>query len=412
LQDIKVALDLSDSQLGLLGGIAFSFFYALMGLPIARLADRGLAVEVIALTIALSSISVALCGAAHALVPLALARIGVAFGDAGTLPPAQSLIASHFSRGERPRATAIFFLGGSVSAAIGYSAVGWLIEFYGWRVTFAIIGLPGLAFAGLAWIALDRFRRSRGFLTFVHAHMCSLASWRSSLTGPGYVAVCFDLWLNRTFRSLLFGQTLLVFLGSGVTQWNAVFFVRSYGLGTGELGIWLGAITTVALVGTYAGGMLASRYAASNERLQLYAVSIALVGYSAVAAGIYLAPSYQIALAMKAACALGAAAMMGPVFSVFQTVVPSTVRATALAFLYLVANLVGMGLGPFFVGALSDTLHPVFGDESLRYALLATCPGYVLSAWYFWRASRTVTREIARLSDEQDDVELDAGAAR
>src|SRR5687767_13558141 len=151
LQEIKIDLNLSDTQLGFLSGIAFALFYSIMGIPIARWADRGNRTVIISLTTAVWSLMVALCGAAGSFMQLMLIRIGVAIGEAGCVPPAHSLIADYFSRAERPRAVAIYMLGGPLSVIIGNFLAGWLNEFYGWRMTFAILGLPGLVLAALAW---------------------------------------------------------------------------------------------------------------------------------------------------------------------------------------------------------------------------------------------------------------------
>src|SRR5688572_19698438 len=131
MQDIKIELALSDVELGVLSGIAFAFFYSVMGIPIARWADRGNRVTIIALTTALWSAAVALCGLAGNFVQLLLIRIGVAVGEAGCIPPAHSLIADYFTRAERPRAVAIYMLGGSLSVVVGFFVAGWLNELYG-----------------------------------------------------------------------------------------------------------------------------------------------------------------------------------------------------------------------------------------------------------------------------------------
>src|SRR5688500_10553590 len=138
LQDIKVDLALSDTQLGFLSGIAFALFYSVMGLPIARWADRGNRVAIITFTTVLWSAAVALCGVAGNFVQLLLIRMVVAVGEAGCIPPAHSLIADYFTRAERPRAVAIYMLGGQLSV-VGYFAAGWLNELYGWRVTFMLL---------------------------------------------------------------------------------------------------------------------------------------------------------------------------------------------------------------------------------------------------------------------------------
>src|SRR5580704_16172504 len=142
LQDIKVDLSLTDSQLGLLSGIAFALFYSVMGIPIARWADRGNRVTIISLTAAVWSVMVALCGMAASFTQLLLIRVGVAIGEAGCIPPAHSLIADYFGRAERPKAVAIYMLAGSLTTLIGYFVAGWLSEFYGWRAMFILLGLP------------------------------------------------------------------------------------------------------------------------------------------------------------------------------------------------------------------------------------------------------------------------------
>src|SRR5688500_12783235 len=154
LEDIKADLALTDTQLGFLTGIAFALFYAVMGIPIARWADRGNRVTIISLTTALWSVAVALCGAAGSFVQLLVIRAGVAVGEAGCHPPALSLIADYFTRAERPRAVARYMLGWPLALLIGYFAAGWLNEFWGWRATFVILGLPGLVLAALARFTL------------------------------------------------------------------------------------------------------------------------------------------------------------------------------------------------------------------------------------------------------------------
>src|SRR5579871_6443149 len=154
LQDLKLDLHLTDTQLGFLSGIAFALFYSVMGIPIARWADRGNRVTIIALTTALWSVAVAACGMATTFLQLLLIRIGVGVGEAGCVPPAHSLISDYFDRAERPKAVGTYWQGTNVSLIIGYFLAGWLNQFYGWRVTFVLLGLPGLILAALAWFTM------------------------------------------------------------------------------------------------------------------------------------------------------------------------------------------------------------------------------------------------------------------
>ena len=408
LQDIKVDLDLSDTQLGFLSGIAFALFYSVMGIPIARWADRGNRVTIIAITTALWSAAVALCGLAGSFLQLLLIRIGVAVGEAGCIPPAHSLIADSFTRAERPRAVARYMLGVPLSYVIGYFLAGWLNQLYGWRMTFILLGLPGLVLAALAWFTLREPRVAKANSAASHFASSSLSSQREpaevASAQPSLKEVCVTLWANTTFRHLLFCFSIVSFFGYGILQWKPAFFMRSFGLATGELGTWFAVIYGLGgLLGTYLGGELAARHAAHNERLQLKVMAVANSSFGVLSACIYLSPNQYLAFAFLALATVGGYMVTGPLFATIQTLVPERMRAMSIALIYLFANFVGIGLGPLAAGALSDAFRPFVGEESLRYALLVLCPGYFWSAWHLWRASRTVKRDLEATQVDRED---------
>ncbi|HEY5758601.1 MAG TPA: MFS transporter [Steroidobacter sp.] len=389
IQSIKADLDLSDTQIGFLSGIAFALFYSVMGVPIARWADRGNRVTIISITTALWSVAVAMCGMATSFLQLLLIRVGVAVGEAGCNPPAFSLIADYFDRAERPRAAALYGIGAPLSSVIGFFLAGWLNELYGWRMTFVLLGAPGVALALLAHFTLKEPRLTAPKLETKDAS-------QSSHTEPSMREVCVTLWRNVTFRHLLLCLSVMFFFLYGIFVWLPAFFMRSFGLGTGELGTWLALTFGLGgVIGAYLGGTLASRYAAGNERLQLSAMAVTVSGAGVLSVCTYLATNHYLAFALVAVSTMALTTVNGPLFSTIQTLVPERMRAVAFAFLYLFANLIGMGLGPLAAGALSDALHSWAGDESLRYALLILGPGYFISAWHAWRASRTVTGDLA-----------------
>ena len=206
MQGIKADLALSDTQLGLLTGISFAIFYSTMGISIARWADRGNRRTIVSVTCALWSVGVILCGFTRTFVQLLTVRIGVAVGEAGCIPTAHSLIAEYFDRAERPRAFARYMLGGPLSVVIGYFCAGWLNQFYGWRTTFAWLGLPGLLIAVVAWLSIKEPR---------------------SATSAGYgLKVPFEarrsiaeLWSNKTFVQLLLAFSVMYLFSYGVWQW-------------------------------------------------------------------------------------------------------------------------------------------------------------------------------------------------
>lgn len=385
LQDIKVDLHLSDTQLGLLSGIAFALFYSVMGIPIARWSDRGNRVAILAITTALWSAAMVSSALAATFAQLLLIRVAVAVGEAGCIPPAHSLIPDYFNRAERPRAVALFFSGGSLGIVIGYWAAGWLNEVHGWRMTFALVGLPGLALSAWVWLTLKEPRSDA-------------PGQRIAPAAFGMNEVCVALWTNGTFRRLLVGFSVIAFFGNGILQWQAVFFIRSYGLTTGELGTWLAVISGLGgVAGAYIGGTWASRYASHNERLQLTVIAAVYYALAVVYAAIFVVPGKYFAFGFFALAVVGTNAAIGPLFATMQTVVPERMRAMSIAVIYFFANLIGLGLGPLVAGALSDALRPALGEESLRYALLALCPGYLWAGWYLWRASRVVMVDLVRV---------------
>ena len=398
LQNLKVDLTLSDTQLGLLSGIAFALFYSVMGIPIARWADRGNRVTIISLTTALWSVAVALCGLAASFLQLLIIRIGVAVGEAGCIPTAHSLIGDYFTRAERPRAAGIYMLGWPLSMIIGYFLAGWLNELYGWRATFILLGLPGLALAGLARISLREPRCARTSAQPAQAlpsHSSQDVNAGPSAVHPSLREVAATLWGNTSFRHLLLCFSLVLFFGYGMAQWQAAFFIRSYGLKTGALGTWFAAIYGVGgLLGTYWGGEFASRRLANKERLQLRATAVVYSTLSVVYVFVYLSPNQYVAFGLMALAAVGGTMTNGPLFATIQTLVPAHMRATSIAIIYLFANFIGMGLGPLAAGALSDFFRPMVAEESLRFALLALCPGFAWAAWHLWRASSTVVRDL------------------
>jgi MFS family permease len=406
LQDIKVDLALSDTQLGFLTGIAFFLFYSVMGIPIARWADRGNRVAIIAITTALWSLAVALCGFAANFIHLLLIRVGVAIGEAGCVPPAHSLIAEYFDRAERPRAVANYKLGLPLSLVVGYLVAGWLNEFYGWRATFFVLGAPGLLLALLAWLTLREPRRFRSSTTVTSVRRAAT----SPAAQPSVKEVFVTLWANVTFRQLLLGYSVLSFFNSGIGQWKPAFFMRSFGLDSGELGTWFAAIYgTAGILGIYAGGQLATRFAARNERLQLKVNSISYICFGFISVGIYLSPNPYMAIVLTGVAALGTYAGVGPLFATIQSVVPDRMRAMSIAILFLFTNLVGTGLGPLIAGVLSDALRPWAGEESLRYALMALSPGYVWGAVHYWLATKTVARDLeAAQRMDQEAAEQDS----
>lgn len=381
LEPIKQDLNLSDSQLGLMTGFAFAAFYALAGIPIARWADRGNRVTISSVTIGLLSLAVFLCSFVTSFLQLLVARAGVAVGEAGSIPSAQSLIADYFSRAERPRAMAIYFSSYSISMIIGYLLGGWLLEQLGWRTTFMVIGIPGLLIA--LWIKLTlkepRLQKKRALKT----------------KQPSLLTTITILWQQRTFRELLSAFCVAYFFIMGVSQWVAAFFMRSHGMNAAELGAWL-ALTWgfFGILGNILGGYYARRYADRQEAKQLRTVAYVSILNVFASGLVYLSANKYMALGFIAMSALLTTFGNGPVFAAIQSLVGDKMRSVTVAVIFLFANLIGFGLGPLMLGILSDLLYPAFGSESLRYAMAAFSPGMFWVAWHYFRAAKTIEQDI------------------
>lgn len=396
-QDIKADLALSDTQLGFLSGIAFAVFYALAGIPMARWADRGNRARIIAVSTALWSGAVAICGAAQTFAQLVLIRVVVGVGEAGCMPPSHSLIADFFSRAQRPRAVSVYMQGVAGGLILGYFVAGWLNQYFGWRMMFVLIGVPGLVLALISRLTLKEPRTERRgrIETISSAHNQTMKE------------VCVDLWSRATFRHVLIAFSWICFFGSGTQQWAPAYFVRRFGFQTGALGTWFAVIFGVTgVLGTYWAGEWAARTARENERRQLNGMALVtgLSGLFAIFAYIpSMSPNYYWAFGWLALSNGTSMMVNGPTFAVLQTLVPPHMRAMSVALVMFCVNLVGLGFGPWVAGALSDVLRPWAGNDSLRYGILLLCPAALWGAFHLWRAGQAVALDF-RAGDAGRDM--------
>jgi len=381
LEPIKAEFLLSDSQMGFLTGFAFAVFYAVAGIPIARWADRGNRNTIVTVTTGLWSVMVSLCGMVGNFAQLIAVRIGVAVGEAGCLPPAQSLIAHYFDRAERPRAMAIYTLCGPLAMLIGFWGGGWLVDTVGWRTTFIVLGVPGVFLALLVRLTLREPRTEQALDQQEQA--------------PPLLQVLSVLFQQKTFRSIVIAFCISYFFGMGIIQWMPTFYIRSHAMSISEVGYWFAiAWGGFGLLGTYLGGVLATRYAAARESLQIRGCALVFV-----IGGIFYVLVYAVAdrywsLGLMMLVALVFPIANGAIFSAIQSLVEVQMRSTAIALIFLLANLIGFGLGPIAVGVLSDLLSGYYGEESLRYASMVFAPGYLWVAFFYWRASQTIDDDI------------------
>ncbi len=382
LEPIKLELVLTDTQLGFLSGIAFAVFYATLGMPIARIADRTSRTGVIAVCLTLWSAMIALCGLAANFVQLLLARIGVAVGEAGGSPPAHSLISDYFPAETRATALSIYSLGIPIGTMFGLMFGGWINEFFGWRMAFLVVGVPGILLAIIFRLTVREPKRQGVAEAAANTSISKVADY---------------LWRQKSFKHLAMGAALHAFVGYGLTQWNPSFFIRSHGLGTGEIGTILALLAgLVGGAGTFFGGWIADKIAPRGVRWYMWVPLLGLALTVPFLTAAYLADSHVLAFLLFILPTFFGSLYLGPSFAATQSLVPAHMRAVAAAVLLFIINIIGLGLGPWLVGVLSDLLEPRFGHESLRYALIITAVLNLLAAIHYWLASKTLGADLNR----------------
>ncbi|MGI9327082.1 MAG: spinster family MFS transporter [Pseudomonadales bacterium] len=383
LEPIKNELGLSDSQLGLLTGFAFALFYATLGIPIARFADRSNRRNLIAAALGIWSAMTALSGLAGNFWHMLVARIGVGVGEAGCSPPAHSLIADYYPADRRATALGIYSLGIPFGILFGFIAGGWMNEVFGWRAAFFVVGIPGLFLAVLVRLSLREPPRGMAEGKSLEGDQPSIKETFSAL------------WAKRAFRHLSIGGGLTAFVGYGVTTWFPSFLIRSHGMETGEVGTYLGLILGIpGGIGIVLGGYLADRFGARDTRWFLWIVTVALLVSIPFAVAMYLADSAYMALGLMILPVMLGNFYQATTFSQTQGLVSLRMRAVAAAVLLFILNIIGLGLGPQFVGLLSDYLAPTYGVESLRYALLIAGLLNIWAAVHYYFAGRHLQADL------------------
>lgn len=382
-------LKLSDTQIGLMTGLAFALFYTVLGLPIARYADRPTTSRprLIALALAVWSGMTALCGMAQNYTQLLLARIGVGVGEAGCTPAAHSLISDIVPKERRASALAFYALGIPIGTLLGMIIGGQLADAVGWRRAFVVVGLPGVALALVVVWLLKEPRRA--------AASAGIAP-RTPISSRAALSAIFG---SRALVLLMIAASLAAFLSYGKTTWATIFFQRTHGLSPGQVGLYFGLVNGLsAILGTWLGGKIADRWGATNRRHVLTAPAVGLALAAPLAYFGYSAGTWQAALVILVLPTLLNSLYYGPTYSAVQGLVAPQARAMAAAVLLFFQNLIGLGLGPLFFGMLSDVLKPEFGEDSVQIVLYSAAFLGLIPAFFFWRCSLRLNDELDRQS--------------
>ena len=398
---IKRDLHLTDWQLGSLTGLSFALFYATLALPIARLAERSNRAKIVAISAIVWSAFTALCGAAHSFAQLFLARVGVGVGEAGCTPASQSLISDYVPREKRASAMALFSLGIPAGSLVGMALGGLVADSLGWRMSFALVGIPGVLLGILTYFTLPEPRKLAAVAT-VDTKTTNLKQALHTLrTKKTYV------WLTTAMAFMSFGTY-------GQLAFQSSYFLRNHTGGldrlasqldgaigvqlgtTGFLGVVLGLVIGVfGAVGTWMGGWLSDRAGKTNVKayVTIPAISAFLLPLSIFAT--YVSSNTVLVLTLIGMPMLLQSIYYGPLFGTVQSLVDPRTRATASAILLFFANLVGLGLGPLVIGVVSDILTPSLGSgDAIRWSLIIMSGVYFLAMGAFLMARRTIEHDI------------------
>ena len=386
---IQAEFGLSDTEVGLLTGLAFAVLNVTLGIFVARQAERRHRLSLIAVGTFLWSIATALCGMVTTFWQLLLARIGVGVGEAIGLPANQSVVADYFPPEKRATAISVLLLAPPIGAFIGSALGGWIGQEHGWRTAFIVFMIPGVILALLAWAFVAEPPRGR--------HDAD-----ASDEVPSIGAVLKRLFALPSARNLLIGSTVASLVGFGLNSFMAFLLIRKFDFSLAEAGLFAGLLASLpGALSVVLGGRLADRFGA--RRLQAYAE---LPGYCLViAAPIYIfaitRDDVTLLLSLVFVAALFQYTYLGVTFGVFQNLLHSRMRATGSAVLNAIYSLLGQGLGPLVVGMLSDRLARNYGaGDGLAFAMAITAVLYFWAAAHYLLAARHIGPDMARVRGE------------
>ncbi len=382
---IQAEFGLSDTQVGLLTGLAFAVLNVAFGIAIARYAERGRRMSLIALGTLLWSLATAACGLVTSWIQLLLARIGVGVGEAIGLPaPAQSVISDYFPPERRATALSVFLLAPPIGAFLGSAGGSWVGQEFGWRHAFFIATVPGLILAVLAWVLIAEPPRGRHDAV-AGDEVPSLGAVFRRLVGLG------------SARQLLIGSTLASAVGFGLNSFMAFLLVRKFDFSLAEAGLFAGLLASLpGAISVVAGGRLADWIGPRNPAAYALIPGLCLL----VAAPIYIfaitRDEATLLLVLVFVAALFQYTYLGVTFGVFQNLLHPRMRATGTALLNTLYTLLGQGMGPLLVGWLSDRLAPELGDgNGLAYAMAITAAIYLWAAAHYLLAGRHLKGDLA-----------------
>ncbi len=385
LEDIKAEFTLTDTQIGLITGLAFTAFYVTFGIPIAWLADRKNRKTIVALSIATWSLMTAICGAATGFWSLFIARMGVGVGESGSGPAGLSLLSDYFRKHELGRAMGVTTLGATIGTATGLMVGGYFADLLGWRMAFVALGVPGIVLAMIVFLTVKEPERGRFYPK--HQSAAKSESWREARAS--WLATLGSLLSNRLYIGVTLAYGCMIVIGYAFATWLASIMLRNFTVSTADVGFYLGlAFILGGIPGPVLGGILTDRLVSLNPKWRAWLPALATLLCLPIFYLCLTTASFWWFLGIFSLGYLIFLIAQPPTLSLLQLAVKPDERAMAVAIAMLFNNLIGQALGGFLIGLASTNLAPSLGSMSLNYAVLAVsvCFGIPAAILYVWTA--------------------------
>ena len=388
IDPIKHDYHLSDKAMGFISGFGFVIFYSILAAPVARWADRGNRRSIISWGLVIWSGMTALAGIAQNAVQLTLSRFGVGVGEAAGTAPSSSMISDLFPGSRRSGAMAVYQLGPVIGGFLGFFIGGWVNQVYGWHAAFLVAGIPGLLVALIFRFTVKEPTRG-------------ISEVKRVDTGQDSLRQTFRFMLSqRCYMILLIGFCFTTFTQFGLGTWAPSFFGRIHHLNTKQIGIYAGTAQAIAgLVGTLAGGYLSDFLGRRNVRWRIYVSAICSI--LACPGVLLFATSRSLFWCIVGFMIFSAASPVhvGPIVAVSHSVVKVGMRAFATSVIYLISELLGLGLGPFLIGVFNDHYSHALGVDVIRYSVATAAFTTLIGGLLFCLAAQSLERDMARTSE-------------
>lgn len=382
VEPIKRDLALTDSQIGLLSGFGFALMYSLLGVPMARLADRFGRARVLGSVVVIWSVMTVLSGRTVNFTTMLLARAGVGIGEAGGLPATHALVADYFSPRFRGKALSTIGVCGGLGLSLAYAGGGLINDWAGWRMAFYLGGLPGLVLSALVFLTIREPQRSA-----VAGEKAPNVTFRQAAA---------TLWRRKSYVMLCAGLGIGAIGSYGQSAWTPAFLMRAYHLSASEVGGYYSAVSGPAtMVSILVGGLVNDWLVARDKRWPLWLLALTFglsVPFSLV---FFLQRDFSLGLGLTVVTTIAGGLWVGPSYALVQNLAGPPLRAVGAAVFMMTVNIVGLSLGPYLTGLFSDLLTPSFGAEALTAALCLVSMSCLVGAVCFVLATRTVIADLA-----------------